>query len=459
MKEHVGVKTLLGDPKRAIIKLSGPMVVALFVQALYNLADAIWVAGLGADALSAIGMFFPIFMIIIALASGVGLGGSSAISRKIGAQDRESASQAALHTFVIGFIFIILVVALIYPYLKPIFILMKAKGKTLEYVLTYSKILVLGSFFLVFNNISNGILRGEGDVKRAMYAMLLGTILNILLDPVFIYTFKLGISGAAWATLLSTVITSILMFYWIFIKKDTYVDVRFSLFKYSSSLTWEILRVGLPSSFAQLSMALTMFFLNIIVARAGGTDGIAIFTSAWRIILMGIIPLLGIAIGVTAVTAAAYGAKNAEKLKIGYYFGVKVGFLSELVVLLLVEIFAYYIAYIFTYAKGSGYIHRDLVVALRILIVFVPFTPLGMLTSSMFQGIGKGENALVVTVLRTLIFQLGFAYFLGIDLKMGLTGVWMGIVLGNILASLIGIGWGWIEVGRLKKVLNPIPSR
>ena len=454
---HRGVKTLLGDPRKAIIKLSGPMVIALLVQSLYNLADAIWVAGLGANALSAIGMFFPIFMIIIALASGVGLGGSSAISRKIGAHDRDSATQASLHTYVIGFIFIVIVVALIYPYLREIFVLMKAKGKTLSYVLSYSRILVLGSFFLVFNNISNGILRGEGDVKRAMYAMLLGTLLNIVLDPVFIYTFKLGVSGAAWATLFSTIVTSSLMFYWVFIKRDTYVEVVFKLFRYSSTLTWEILRVGLPSSFAQLSMALTMFFLNVIVSRAGGTDGIAVFTSAWRIVLVGIIPLLGIAIGVTAVTASAFGARDFGKLKTGYYFGVKIGFISELFVLLLVEVFAYYIAYIFSYAKGSGYIHHDLVVALRMLILFVPFTPLGMLTSSMFQGIGKGENALAVTILRTLIFQLGFAYLFGIVLKKGLPGVWAGIGAGNILASIIGFSWGWLEVRKLKRTLSSNP--
>ncbi len=453
MKRTEGVKTLLGDPRKAIIKLSGPMVIALFVQSLYNLADAVWVAGLGSDALSAIGMFFPVFMIIMALASGVGLGGSSAISRKIGARDKELADQAAIHTLIFGMGLIVTVSLLIYPFLSQIFRLMGAEGEVLTMVVGYARILVLGSVFLVYNNIVNGILRGEGDTRRAMIAMTAGSLLNIFLDPLFIYGFKLGVNGAAWATLFSIIVTGLIMSNWLFLRRDTFVSVRPGKFRFNGKLLFEILRVGIPSSFGQIAMASTVFILNVMVGHLGGSEGIAVFTAAWRIILIGVIPLMGIAIGVTAVTAAAYGEKNYEKLKTGYLFGVRIGFLSELVVSLVIFIFAKQVSYIFTYSKGAVHLLKPLVRAMRILIIFVPFVPLGMLTSSLFQGIGKGEYSLAIMILRTVIFQLFFAYLFGYSLGYGLTGVWSGITTGNVLASSLAISWGLYYISLLRQRL------
>ena len=447
-----GVKTLLGDPKKAILKLSGPMIIGMLVQSLYNIADGIWVAGLGPDALAAIGLFYPVFMGIIAFAIGVGVGGSSAISRKIGAKDKNMADSAAAHTLLIGFITGIVLTILLFPFLKEIFLSTGARGKVISMVLSYSRILVAGTVIIVFTNVGTGILRGEGDTKRAMYAMILGSGLNIILDPIFIYIFKMGVMGAAWATLISMCITAVLLFFWLFVKKDTYVNIRFSQFRFDKRITKEILRVGIPSSFAQLSMSISMFILNAVIVKVGGTNGIAVFTSAWRIILFGIIPLLGIAIGVTAVTGAAYGAKDVEKLNIGYLYGIKIGFLMEVTVAVLILVFAHPLAFLFTYSKNSAGISSSLVTAFRTLVWFLPTVPFGMLTSSMFQGISKGENSLAVTVFRTLIMQVFFAYFFGITLKFGLSGVWWGIVLGNVVASAVGFLWGKLTIKQLKTV-------
>ncbi len=445
-----GVETLLGDPKKALLKLSGPIIVAMIVQSFYNIVDGIWVAGLGSDGLAAIGLFFPLFMIIISLAVGIGVGGSSAISRKIGAKNKEMADSAAIHTLAIGIITGILLTGLTFPFLKDIFTLIGAKGKVVELVVSYARVLVGGSVILVFTNIASGILRGEGDTKRAMYAMILGSGLNIILDPIFIYKLKMGVVGAAWATLVSICVTSALMIFWLFIRQNTYVDIGFAPFKFNRNIVKEILRVGIPSSFAQLSMALAMFGLNVIIVKAGGTDGIAVFTSAWRIMMLGIVPLLGIATGVTAVTGAAYGAHDIKKLKTGYLFGIKIGFGIELGVVALIMLLAPQLSYLFTYSKGAVHISGDLIKAFHRLVWFLPTVPLGMLTSAMFQGIGRGEKALAVTILRTIIMQIFFSYLFGILLKSGIIGVWWGIVLGNVTASLISFAWGKLTIEGLK---------
>ena len=450
-KSTRGVETLLGDPKKAIRKLSGPMIIAMLVQTLYNITDGIWVSGLGSDKLAAVGLFFPVFMIIISLASGISVGGSSAISRKIGANDKRLADTAAGHTLFMGILVALIITFTVLPLLRNIFSAMGAETSVVDLVSDYGKIILGGTIILVFNNIASGILRGEGDTKRVMYAMGLGSILNIILDPIFIYTFKLGINGAAWATLVSMFITSCLAFYWLFIKKNTFITFHFNFLKFNGRIIKEILRVGVPASLAQMSMAAAIFILNAFIVKSDGTDGVAVFTSAWRIIMIGLVPLLGISIGVTAVTGAAFGAKNPSKLATGYFYGIKIGILIETLIVLLIFVFASQLTYLFTYSKDTVHISGSLTATLRQLIWFLPMVPMGMLTSSMFQGIGKGENSLLLTIMRTLVFQVLFSWYLGIKLNYGLSGVCWGVVSGNITASLIAVSWGQVVMYKLKR--------
>ena len=197
-----GVKTLLDEPKKAIVRLALPMIVAMSVQTIYNFVDAIWVSGLGADALSAVGFFFPFFFMTMAIATGIGLGGGSAISRRIGARDKIGADNVAVHTVVIMFLAAVFLTVPLFIFAEKIFTLLGA-GRALAMAVSYARIMFAGTLIIFFANIANAILRSEGDVKRAMFAMVLGAVINIVLDPIFIYTFGLGVAGAAWATSLS----------------------------------------------------------------------------------------------------------------------------------------------------------------------------------------------------------------------------------------------------------------
>jgi len=131
-----------------------------------------------------------------------------------------------------------------------------------------------------------------------------------VLDPIFIYTLKLGVPGAAWASLISLCVTGCMLFYWICIKRDTYVTITMRNFRFDRHIILDILKVGLPSSMQQLSMAFSVFILNMIVVRAGGTDGIAVYTTGWRVAMFAILPVIGIATAVTSVSGAAYGGRE-----------------------------------------------------------------------------------------------------------------------------------------------------
>lgn len=443
-KKHMtrGVRNLLGDPKKAIVKLALPMMIGMIFQTLYNIADGIWVAGLGVNQLAAVGLFFPFFIVILALGAGVGIGGSSAISRRIGEKNKKEADNTAIHTILLGIIIALGISLPLLPFLERIFISFSGNEQVGRMAAEYARVLFGGAVILIFSNVANAILRGEGDTRRAMYALVFGSLLNIILDPIYIYVLDMGVVGAAWATLTSMIASASLFLYWLFIKRDTYLDLGKDDFHPSKKVLREILRVGIPASVAQLSMSLSMILINVIVIQTGGTDGVAVFTSGWRIIMLGIIPLIGMAMAVTSVTGAAFGAQDKEKLNIAWLYAIKIGVLTELAIGVAIAIFASQVAYLFSYSEGGARIWDDLVRLLRLTAPLYPTIPLGMLTSSMFQGIGKGKQALTVTILRTVILQVPGAYLLGIMFSLGLTGVWMGLVIGNIIAVSVSFLWG-----------------
>ncbi len=445
-----GVRILTGEPEKAILKLSAPIMVSNLVFTLYNFADGVWVSGIGAEALSAIGLFMPLFFMFVSLSLGLGIGTSSAISRKIGADDKHGADNVATHSLIMA---AVLAIAILSSYfrLDQILALLGAGGKVLEEALAYGRIIVAGSVFLVFNNVAVGILNGEGNTKRSMYANVAGSLLNIVLDPVFIYGMGLGIAGAAYASVLSMAFTSLLMVYWMLYNSKTYVRVSFARFRPSRKIVLDILRVGLPSAFSMLTMSITLIFINAMIVRVSDADGIAVFTSAWRTVHFGFIPLFGFSGAGTAVIGAAFGARNIEKLERAYMYAIKLAVIIELAIVVVFISLAENLAVFFTYSEASVRIYTSLVETLRVLPVFLIFAPLGIMTVSLFQGIGRGENGFAVTFLRTVVFQLSFAYIFAFVLSLGFYGIIYGVVLGNILASLVAFAWGRRVIGELRK--------
>jgi putative MATE family efflux protein len=444
-----GVETLLGDPKRAIIKLSIPMIIAMSIQTVYNLVDALWVSGLGPDALAAVGLFFPFFFIMIAIATGIGVGAGAALSRRIGAKDKEGSDNVAVHSLLLMTGTSLVMVAIFLPLTRPMFAAMGATGNVLDMTVQYSFIMFAAAPLLFFMNWATAIMRSEGDVTRPMWAMAAGSVLNMVLDPIFIYTLDWGVAGAAWATALSITVTALPLVYWMFIKGDTYVTIQRCCFTYSRDIIKDIMKVGLPATVMQLSMSISMLFINFIVIDIGGTDGVAVFTTGWRVVMVAILPLIGIATAIVSVTGAAYGARQYEKISVALNYSIKMGFTVELGIAALTFVLAGPIAAVFSMGEGGDRIQGDLADLSRILAFFYPFVAFGMFSSSMFQGTGKGMNALAVTLLRTVVFTVAFVLVLAYTLDLGLSGVWWGVVLGNTMGAIVAYAWARYYLGQL----------
>lgn len=452
--EHLtpSVQTLLGAPQRAIVRISLPMMAAMFVQSLYNIVDAIWVSGLGSEALAAVGLFFPFMMGMMALATGLGVGGSSAVSRRIGARDKLGAERAALLTLALGGLVALVFLAGL-PLAVPIFAVLGAKGRVAQEAASYARILFGGAVVLFFANLATALLRGEGDAKRAMYAMVLGSLLNMVLDPLFIYVLGLGVAGAAWATLASLFGSALLLSHWFFIRPRTFLRLGPKKLRWDASLVLEILAVGLPASLAQLSMSLAMLAVNGILLRVGGERAVAVFGTGWRVVTLGTIPMNGMATGVTAVTAAAFGAREGQKLRTAYLYAVRLGVLVQLGIAAFVALAAPALSLLFTYAPESQGLRPDLLAFLRWMCLFLPTVPLGMLTSAMFNGVKMGGRALLLTVLRTVVLQALGGWLLGVALGLGERGVWWGIIAANVFMAWVGFTWGTRTVSHLARKL------
>jgi putative MATE family efflux protein len=457
------VKILLGDPKKAILKLSLPMIIAMLTMYSYNLIDAMWVAGLGINALAAVSYIGPLYMIWLGISNGLGTGATAIISRYMGAENKIQANNAAFHTLILIFIVSILTtivgIIILKPFLlfseiliKP-FLLFSDTSLALDLAYQYGIIFIAGSFFMIFSNTSYGILRAEGNVKKTTYAMVLGAILNMILDPLFIYNFSLGISGAAYASILSMIIISILLVIWF--KKKTYIKFSYKFFKFNKKIIKQLLYIGLPAGSEFFIFAMVTFVFNILLSIVSGVQAVAVYSAGWRFIIFAAVPLMAISLSVVPVIGVSYGKERFHDFLMIRNYAIKLETLISLIISISIFIFAKQIAFIFTYSNHDPGFFDEMVMFLRIVCFFILFFPIGSVIASMFQGLGRGFDSLILTFIRELVLIVIFAYIFSIILKMGENGVWIGLVVGTILGALISFIYSQIFMKKfLKKNIN-----
>lgn len=448
------VELMRGEPEIAVKKLAIPIMISMLLTASYNIVDGIWVAGLGQAAIAGIGFVTPIFMVLNGFSVGLGNGATSSISRAVGARNHEGASKSATHSILIFLMASIVLTLTFLVILEPLLISYGASGQSLIEGMKYGTPLFLGLFAFMFSNGGSGILRGEGDMKRAMYAIIVSVILNFILDPLFIYVLNLGSAGASLATITSSIGSACVIMYWILIKKDTYVDVNLRDFKFESKIAKDILKVGIPASLDMLVMSVAMSFYLMFISSVGGEYGIAAFTSGQRLYLFGIMPLTAIGSAVAAVSGSAFGAKNWEYLSRTHIYGTKFAMQLALVIMFLLVVFAPQLSLIFAYTPETAPLVPEITNFLRIASFGLLLVGIGMPSSFFYQGIGRGTTSLCWTIIRELILTISFTYLFGILFNWGLTGIWTGLATGRIIASILNFTYARYTIGKLKTTLQ-----
>lgn len=444
------VVLMLKNPKKALINMSIPLIISLLITSFYNLIDAFWVSGLGADALAGVGFFTPIFMILVGFGNGLGSGAAFALSKYLGEGNKQKANNASIHSIIINIIVSLIVTIILLILLNPIMNAMGA-GQTIGYATDYGVIILLGSVFIILSNALYGIFRGEGDTTRPMYAMMASAILNMILDPIFIYKLDLGVRGAAAATIVSSIFVILVLIYWFYIKKDTYLKPNISNFTFEKDISKDIIKVGIPASIQLLNNAFFAAVFSALLTFVGSTDSVAVYSTGWRIVTIGTTPLLAIGTTLISVIAANYGAKNYKNIKIAHRYAMKISILIAFVIAVLTNIFAGDIASVFASSGSSSRIASELTSFLSWIVIYYPTMAVGVASTYVFQGVGKGLTAMFQTIMRETGFTIFFAVLLGVVFGYGVWGAWMGIVLGEVVSNNITMLWADYLI---KKLIN-----
>ncbi len=430
------IEMITGNPKKAILKLSIPMMFTLLISILYNVVDSIWVVGLGPEPLVAMGLITPLYMVIISIGNGIGAGANSLISRYIGAEKYTQANNAGIHALLLSIIFSVIPGLTILIFLKPVLILLGA-GTSLKYGMDYSSVIFSFLFIIIFATVLTAIYRAEGNIKTVTFALLFSSLLNYILDPIFIYKLNLGIAGSAWASVLSALISIIILSYGVWIKKSTFLNLSFKTFSLSSDIIKEIFLVAIPSSLQLIIMALMFAVVNSLLLEVAGHTAVAVVTASFKIILLANLPLNSLGVAALTVVGIGYGAKNYKNLMTTYYHSIKLGFIFTFVIVIFIFLFSSEIAHIFSYNNQNAILKPYIASTIRFLSLYVLVSAPALMSYAFFQGVGKGIYSLILNFISSLLLESIFAYIFGIIWGWGVEGIYSGLIFGCLLGSIL----------------------
>ena len=316
------LKSFLSNPVKSMWNLAIPIMVGMGIQTLYTIIDMIFIGRLGGDAIAAVAFNMPIFFFVMGLSFGLGNGVTASIARFIGAEDKVNADNSAEHALVFAFIISALLTLFGLLYGKQILIFMGCTQQILPLAWDYLRVSCYGISFGVFSGFFRSILAGEGEMKLPMIVAGLGTVLNTILDPIFIFYLDYGVSGAAWATTISQIIVWCIFVYMLFIKSHTYIRFKLKDFTPSSYIILDIIKVGVPVSMSMVVMALGQLVFNRLLIKFS-TSAVAAYQIGGRIDMLIFLPIFGIASALTTIIGMFYGANEIEKIKFISWYGIK----------------------------------------------------------------------------------------------------------------------------------------
>lgn len=417
------------------------MIVSLLLTMINNVADAMWVSGLGSDALAAIGIVTPIFIIIIGLGIGISAGVNSSVARFIGKGDLKQAGNSGVHGLIISIIISIIIPVILLVFLKQILIAIGG-ASVLDLAYDYGFWIIIGAFSVIVQYVFSGVYRSENKGIKSNFPLALAAILNICLDPIFIYTFNMGVAGAAIATVLSNIISLMLFIYWRYIKGGELLDLN--TYNKNMSIYKDIISVGVPASMEQILMSLFSMIINVILVMVATTEAVAVYTTVWRLISIGVMIPVGFGTGSISIFGALFGARKSETILESFKFTQIIGFVGSVLMAIILAIFSPLLALLF---GGAGL--NDQIISITVLLsLYVVFSSWSIVSGCILQSFGRGDYSFYFTFFKQIILTLIFI-FLFIGLKE--TGVYYGIIAANFVGGVIEIIFTYIYVKRIQK--------
>ncbi len=424
---------MINEPvSKLIAKLAVPTVISMLVTSIYNMADTFYVSQINTQASAAVGIVFPIMSIIQACGFTLGMGAGSLISIKLGQKKNDEGSVICSTSFFTAIIIGILITIFGVLFSSGFLHLVGASEAVLPYAKAYARYIFLGAPFMCASFVLNNCLRSEGKSFFSMIALTSGGLINIVLDPIFIFGFKLGISGAAIATLISQTISFSILLSWYLRKK---VICRLSLKLYGKpQVLGKIVNTGIPSLARQGLASLSTIILNTMAGRFGGDSAVAGMSIVTKICMFIASIMIGIGQGFSPVSGYNYGAKRYDRVFKAWLFMILSGFSIMTLMSSLCMIFAPQILRAF---RDDDMVVQIGTVALRWQAGFIPFHPLIVGTNMLMQSTRHVKQATFLSMNRQGIFFIPAILIL--PALFGLTGVEISQFVADVCSAICAI--------------------
>jgi len=429
-----------------LFRLSIPSIIAMAIQALYNVVDSIYVGRLGTDPLSALSLSFPLQMIIIAIAVGTGVGTSSLISRLLGQGKREQASNAAEHVILISLFYSILMALVGYFLSDRLFVIFTEDANLIRLGTEYISIILMGSIALFFPMISNNILRGEGNTFIPMVVMVIGAVINIILDPFLIYGLwifpRLGIQGAAIATVSARLLSGIFLVFMLFSDKNE-LKMDLKTFKFDFNVIIEIYRVGFPAMIMQFLASFMLAGMNKILGSFTST-AIAAAGIYFRLQSFVFMPVFGLNQGYMPIVGYNFGHNKPQRMMKTIKLAGLIAFVFTTSGFILFQTIPTQLITLFN--KDPELIRIGTTALKKISIAFPIIGP-AIIISTTFQAMGKGLPSLLFSFLRQIVVLLPLMYLLG--QWYGLNDLWYAFPISEVISIIPAAIWLKITLNRV----------
>ena len=422
------LKEFLNNPKRGLWSLATPIMIGMMVQTIYMMVDMFFVGQVSADAITALAFNLPLLFFGIGLVFGIGSGVTAVIAQYIGAKDKKNADNSAEHAIILGLVLGLLLTFLGISQGKEILTFLGIPRSILPLAWDYFSVIAMAYTFLVLSVFFRSILSGEGDMKTPMIIQGGGTILNIILDPIFIFTFGLGVKGAAIATAVSQILL---------VKQHSYIRFSLKEFSFSSAILVKIFKIGIPASFSMIIMALGSGVFNRILVIFS-SEAVAGYQIGIRIDHIFLVPAIAISTSLVTLVGMFYGAKRYDLVRSTTIYAIK----SCVIIAIGIGAFFFFSAPTFVGFFSDDQFIKDIGVQyLRYFIFGYPFIAISMISGRAIQGLGNGIPMLVLTFMRVLLVSVALSLYFIFILQKSIEWVWIAQLISVVVASLVSTFW------------------
>ena len=414
-----------------IMKMSLPLMISMLIQALYNIVDSMFVARVSETALTAVSLAFPLQNLLIAFGVGTGVGMASYLSRKLGEKDTETATKAAGNGITLAVITWVLFAILGLTIVKPFMALFTDDAELLGLSTSYSEIVMIFSFFMLLSMMNERILQGTGDSFSSMLSQMTGAITNIILDPVFIFVFKMGVNGAAIATVIGQAVGCAVSLY--FVIRNKYIKIKPQHLKLEKRMVASIYSVGAPTIITNSIGTVMTGAMNAILIGFS-TTAVSVFSVYFKLQSFVFMPIFGLSSGMVPIIAYNYGARKKKRVMSTIWIGTLIAVGIMVTGTILFNLFPEALLSLFS---ATEEMYRLGVPALRIISLCFVSAAISIGLGSSFQATGYGIGTMIVSISRQLLVLIPTAYIMA--KLVGINGVWFSFIIAEAVGLAVSL--------------------